>query len=1256
MKLVTTFHHPSSVTSSLKCNLAQDSEFGHLVVAKTNRVEVFSLTREGLKQECEVEIWGRVLAIRAIPVNREHSHSNLLILTDHPDPRVVVLAYQQTTEIPQLVDVGSVALHDRIARHAEFCNDILVDPTGAVAIVSCYAGKLRVLTLKKGLIEQEFDVSLPELNLLSISFLHAPQDQYSLAIIHLDFQQRMQLICRDLNVALQELVSEVSQLLPSTMLSPAIFPFVDVPPTLIPVSAFSLSSLSDESEDSECPGGLLVAGGRKILFYQLARPEDQTHRRGNKRRLEKRKASVTESEVDRAKEKEKAREMKKLKPKCYVRWPWSEITSWDFIEGDSRKFILGDKFGRISLLTLDDSPRLILLPVGEASPSTSLTHLASQVIYVGSHLGPSQLLRIHQEIISSPENDTLPIPAGVTTVTSLAHIDEEDDTDSAADRRKGNGVIIRNKGVHLEVLDSYRNISPIMDAVLADTEYSGQPQIVTCSGGANTGSLNAIRSGAEVRELAVVEGLDSVLSVYPIRSRFQNTMHSYLLVSTSYESFVLRMDGHDLFTKLEATNSPFVTSSPTLALSNISRRVTTSIGGKTTSSYVDSALVVQVTAKGIRILEFDDAVGVFHVVGEGWSPDTLDHTWRNREVVAASVNASQFVLALSGGRLALLNMADDRTVKLVKFQDFMDANRNPREICAVSCIPFDRTKHFSLYIATTFWDANVVTILSLEKPDKYMTPVCSSSQLPSLPRSVLLHNFGTGNRGKDEDYRPYVLAGLTDGTVVSFAFRGNQLQDKKTFGLGTAPVTLSPCTAQGRNAVFASGSRAAILHWDRKRLRQSSNIVTGVTVNTPTFPFSLVAATSSSLTIGEIGGIDKMQVKSIPLGLENPTRICHDYVSNTFGVACLHPTPNRVGDAETTQSSFNILDSNMKRLGQYMCEADEEITAVASSSSLVVSLGSQDRSCFFVGSVRHELGRSEPNLGRIMVFTSDTTSPSIRPLVSTETGGCVYALAIMGTFVVAAINTSVLLYHLVPTDDAEGFVLEQVSQWNHNYFVTSLVARDNTIIAGDAISSVSMLEVVNSHLRTVARDFGPLWPVAVELTPGRGVIGADCDCNLFTFSLGQSGSRAILERDGSYHLGEVVNKLLPGGTGAPDSSEDSQFQPEHLFFTSSGRVGQIVHVDDNTALHLTALQRNMAKATKGPGDVSHSNAHTPANSRGRSDAESAFGFLDGDFLELFLAEPQPKQLQLLRGELEVERVGLPLTEVEAMLEKLQGMH
>lgn len=158
----------------------------------------------------------------------------------------------------------------------------------------------------------------------------------------------------------------------------------------------------------------------------------------------------------------------------------------------------------------------------------------------------------------------------------------------------------------------------------------------------------------------------SILSPVNEFTHHNDSHHSHLLVSTAYESYVLRLDGQDSFSKLEAADNSFVTTTPTLALSNMSRRKITTSGGKTTSSYVDSTLVVQVTSNGIRVLAYEEGTGIFHVVGGGWSPDSLDHSWQGREVIAASVNPSQIVLAFSRGRLALFNLTDDKNVNLLK--------------------------------------------------------------------------------------------------------------------------------------------------------------------------------------------------------------------------------------------------------------------------------------------------------------------------------------------------------------------------------------------------------------------------------------------------------------------------------------------------------------------------------------------------------------------------------------------------------------
>jgi len=469
--------------------------------------------------------------------------------------------------------------------------------------------------------------------------------------------------------------------------------------------------------------------------------------------------------------------------------------------------------------------------------------------------------------------------------------------------------------------------------------------------------------------------------------------------------------------------------------------------------------------------------------------------------------------------------------------------------------------------------------------------------------------------------------------------------------------------------VLATGTRSAIFFWDRQRLRQSpvmlKNIAMGVQVNTPTFNNCLLLVTKSELVFGRVRGVDKMQVRTIPLGLDNPRRIAYHPAANVFGVACLRVSPSRIGEADTSISTLYFLDGNtFRRIGHFSAGTDEELTAIMAIAR--IGEASQPNPplnpCFVVGTVRYQLGEHEPSQGRILVFTrnlsGDPTSDvdeSLVPAVALQTRGCVFALASVGDKILAAVNSSVVIYKMSKPNNSSNTLLEQVAEWNHNYFVTSLVSVGDIVKIGDAISSVSVLKIDGDTIRTIARDYGPLWPIAIESTNDGGVIGGNSDCNLFTFSLDDSQTSPTLYKNGNYYLGEVVTRFLRGGLGnTQDPHETGFFDPEVLFFTSTGRIGIVAHVNETIALHLTALQRNMGQYLDGPGETEHSKWRTPANARGRTDAESAFGFLDGDFLEQFLVFPDTEKL--LEGENEAERITIEQHELQEIMEKLQSLH
>lgn len=105
------------------------------------------------------------------------------------------------------------------------------------------------------------------------------------------------------------------------------------------------------------------------------------------------------------------------------------------------------------------------------------------------------------------------------------------------------------------------------------------------------------------------------------------------------------------------SETDFITREPTLAIGNIRGRVyRKGVPGKDASSeYLNSSLVVQVTAQGATLYDYDEGLQQYGQQGDGW---LLEKTkWKGRKVVAADINASQFVLGLSGGTMVVLNLA-----------------------------------------------------------------------------------------------------------------------------------------------------------------------------------------------------------------------------------------------------------------------------------------------------------------------------------------------------------------------------------------------------------------------------------------------------------------------------------------------------------------------------------------------------------------------------------------------------------------------
>lgn len=69
--------------------------------------------------------------------------------------------------------------------------------------------------------------------------------------------------------------------------------------------------------------------------------------------------------------------------------------------------------------------------------------------------------------------------------------------------------------------------------------------------------------------------------------------------------------------------------------------------------------------------------------------------------------------------------------------------------------------------------------------------------------------------------------------------------------------------------------------------------------------------------------------------------------------------------------------------------------------------------------------------------------------------------------------------------------MTQSTEFNHNYLITTLVSRDNQLLVGDALTSVSLLKLRGSQIEPVAKDYSSLWPTCAELLDDKTIMGAN---------------------------------------------------------------------------------------------------------------------------------------------------------------------
>ncbi|XVF00511.1 hypothetical protein REPUB_Repub04eG0007500 [Reevesia pubescens] len=754
------------------------------------------------------------------------------------------------------------------------------------------------------------------------------------------------------------------------------------------------------------------------------------------------------------------------------------------------------------------------------------------------------------------------------------------------------------RGSYVEVLEKYVNLGPIIDFCVVDLERQGQGQVVTCSGAYKDGSLRIVRNGIGINEQASVE-LQGIKGMWSLRSSTDDPFDTFLVVSFISETRILAMNIEDELeeTEIEGFNSQVQTLFCHDAVHN---------------------QLVQVTSSSVRL--------VSSISRE------LRHEWNapsDYSINVATANATQVLVATGGGHLVYLEIGDG-TLTQIKHAQL------EYEISCLDINPISENSNFSQLAAVGMWTDISVRIFSL--PDLNLI---TKEQLGGeiIPRSVLLCSF---------EGISYLLCALGDGHLLNFQLNmsSGELTDRKKVSLGTQPITLRTFSSKNTTHVFAASDRPTVIYSSNKKLLYSNVNLKEVShmcpFNSAAFPDSLAIAKEGELSIGTIDDIQKLHIRSIPLG-EHARRICHQEQSRTFAICSLK---NQSSADESEMHFIRLLDDQtFEFISTYPLDTFEYGCSILSCSF------SDDATVYYcVGTAYVLPEENEPTKGRILVFVVE--DGKLQLIAEKETKGAVYSLNAFNGKLLAAINQKIQLYKWMLREDG---TRELQSECGHHGHILALYVqtRGDFIVVGDLMKSFSLLIYKHEEgaIEERARDYNANWMSAVEILDDDIYLGAENNFNLVTVRKNSEGAtdeeRGRLEVVGEYHLGEFVNRFRHGSLVMRLPDSDVGQIPTVIFGTVNGVIGVIASLPNEQYVFLEKLQSNLRKVIKGVGGLSHEQWRSFNNEKKTVEAKN---FLDGDLIEAFL--------DLSRGKMEEisKSMGVSVEELSKRVEELTRLH
>lgn len=1093
---VVTAQKPTAVNACVTGHFTSAEDL-NLLIAKNTRLEIYVVTAEGLRPVKEVGMYGKIAVMELFRPKGE-SKDLLFILTAKYN--ACILEYKQNGDSIDIITRAHGNVQDRIGRPSETGIIGIVDPECRMIGLRLYDGLFKVIPLDRDNRElKAFNIRLEELQVIDVQFLYGCQAP-TVCFIYQDPQGRH---VKTYEVSLRE-------------------------------KEFNKGPWKQENVEAEASmvipvpepfGGAIIIGQESITYHN-----------GDKYLA--------------------------IAPPTIKQ---STIVCHNRVDPNGSRYLLGDMEGRLFMLLLEKEELMdgaVVLKdlhvelLGETSIAECLTYLDNGVVFVGSRLGDSQLVKLN--------------------------VDSND------------------QGSYVAVMETFTNLGPIVDMCVVDLERQGQGQLVTCSGAFKEGSLRIIRNGIGIHEHASID-LPGIKGLWPLRSESGRNTDDMLVLSFVGQTRVLMLSGEEV----EETELPgFVDNQQTFFCGNVAHQQLIQITSASVRLVTqDSKALVsewkEPQGRNISVASCNStqvvlAVGrvLYYLQILTGELKQISSTEMEHEVACLDITP----LGESAGESSIcaVGLWTDISARLLKLPCFSPLHKEmlggeiiPRSILMTTfegshyllCALGDGALfYFGLDIQTgVLSERKKVTLGTQPTVLRTFRSLSTSNVFACSDRPTVIyssnHKLVFSNVNLKEVN--YMCPLNSEGYPDSLALANNStltigtIDEIQKLHIRTVPLYESP-----KRICYQEVSQCFGVLSSRVEMQDTSGTTAAVRPSASTQALSSSVSSSklfpSSTSPHETSFGEEVEVHSLLV---------------------------------VDQHTFEVLHAHQFLQNEYAL------------SMVSCKLGRDPAVYFIVGTAMVYPEEAEPKQGRIIVF--HYTDGKLQTVAEKEVKGAVYSMVEFNGKLLASINSTVRLYEWTAEKELRtecnhyNNIMALYLKTKGDFILVGDLMRSVLLLA---------YKPMEGSFEEIARDFNPNWMSAVEILDDDNFLGAENAFNLFVCQKDSAATtdeeRQHLQEVGLFHLGEFVNVFSHGSLVLQNLGESSTpTQGSVLFGTVNGMIGLVTSLSEGWYSLLLDLQNRLNKVIKSVGKIEHNfwrSFHTERKT------EQATGFIDGDLIESFL--------------------------------------